>query len=308
MPEAGDSGAPGLSAKEAAAGFTFHKDEGKRRTPLVAGLAALALLGAAGGYFVMKSGVFAPAPPPPPPPTTLSAEAMAAMQRVQELEQKLAALEAEKKAAEEKAAEDARKKLEAQAKAKGQSVDPDALARAQEDERKKARAAEERKQQEEQRKLEEAKKAEEARLAEEQRKAEEQRAAEDAARLASAATLPPATPPPPTPTPEPAVKAGTLMNLSDPGVIAPIADRKPVLAYPPLAQREKVEGTVELNVLVDETGKVADAQVVNPAGGRMGLNESAVDYVKKWKFRPATKEGVPVKVWLPVKIDFRLPR
>jgi hypothetical protein len=32
-----------------------------------------------------------------------------------------------------------------------------------------------------------------------------------------------------------------------------------------------------------------------------------VDYVKRWKFRPATKNGVPLKVWLPVKIEFVLP-
>jgi TonB family protein len=304
-----DAAGPGLPPKEAAAGFTFHKEEGKRRTPLFVGMALLALIAAAGGYYLMKSGVMAPAAPPPAPPVTLSAEAQAAMLRVQELEQKLAALEAEKKAAEEKAAEDARRKVEAQAKARGQAVDPEALARAQEDEKRKARAEQEARQQEEQRKLEEAKKAEEARLAEERRKAEELRVAEEAARLAAAPTTlpPPTTLPAPTPTPEPALKPGTLLNLTDPGVIAPITERKPTLSYPPLALRQRVEGTVELSVLVDETGKVTDAQV-SGAGGRMGLNEAAVDYVRKWKFRPATKDGVPVKVWVPVKIDFRLPR
>jgi periplasmic protein TonB len=98
------------------------------------------------------------------------------------------------------------------------------------------------------------------------------------------------------------------MSLSDQGVIAPLAERKPAIAYPPLALRQRAEGTVELNILVDETGKVTEAQVVSGPTVRVGLNEAAVENVKRWKFRPATKNGVPVKVWFPVKIDFRLPR
>jgi TonB family protein len=231
------------------------------------------------------------------------------MLRVPELEQKRAALEADKKAAEEKAAEEARKKVEAQAKARGQAVDPNAVAQAQEEERRRARAEQERKQQEEQKRLEEQKKAEEARLAEEQRKAEELRQAEEAARLAALAAATPTPPPPPATTlPPPEVKPGTLMSLTDDGVIAPLAERKPAITYPPLALRQRAEGTVELNVLVDETGKVTEAQVVSGPTVRVGLNEAAVENVKRWKFRPATKNGIPVKVWFPVKIDFRLPR
>jgi hypothetical protein len=33
-----------------------------------------------------------------------------------------------------------------------------------------------------------------------------------------------------------------------------------------------------------------------------------MDAVKKYRFRPATKDGVPVKVWYPVKVAFILPR
>jgi TonB family protein len=307
MPVHEPESAAGMSPKDAAASFTFHKDEAKKnQLPLIGGLAALALVTAGGAYWLTRR---ASAPPPPPvtTPATLSAEAQAAMMRVRELEEKLAALEAEKKAAEEKAAEDAKKKVEAQAKAKGQAVDPAALAQAQEDERRKARAEQERRQQEEQRKLEEQKKAEEARLAEEQKRAEELRQAEEAARIAAAAAPPTTLPPPPTAPPEPEVKPGTLMNLSDPGVIAPLAESKPKLSYPVLARRQRVEGTVEMSVLIDETGKVADAQVVSGPSIKVGLAEAAVDYVKRWKFRPATKNGVPLKVWLPVKIEFVLP-
>jgi len=91
-------------------------------------------------------------------------------------------------------------------------------------------------------------------------------------------------------------------------VIAPIVKSALKPSYPPRALRQKVEGTVELIVLVDETGKVVDTQVVTAAGGNSGLNEAAVALVKKSMFHMATKDGVPVKVWVPLKIEYRLPR
>ena len=97
------------------------------------------------------------------------------------------------------------------------------------------------------------------------------------------------------------------MGLDDPGVIGPILEKKPPLAYPPIALRQRVEGSVDLSVLVDERGNVADARVVSPGGGRAGLSEAAADYARKWKYRPATKDGVPVKVWKAVKVVFKLP-
>jgi TonB family protein len=292
--------APSLSAKEAAAGFTFHKDEPKKSaTPLVAGAVAILLLLSAGGYFLFGPGA-APAVTPPPAPTTMSAEAAAAAARMKELEEKLKALEEEKAAAEQKASEEARKKLEAQAKAAGTAADPAAIQKAQEEAAKKARLEQERKQQEERQKVEAAKAAEEVRAAEEQRRADE------AAKAAAAATtLPPATAPPTTVAP---VKAGTLVNLADAGVTPPIPDKTPSLVYPTIALRQRIEGTVELSILIDERGGVSEAQIVTGAGGRSGLDEAAVENAKRRRYRPATKDGVPVKVWMPLRVVFTLPK
>jgi TonB family protein len=294
--------AQGLGAKAAASGFTFHRDDGKdSRLPLIAGAAGVLLVLGAVGVVVMRRS-HAPAASPAPAASTLSSEAVAAQAKVKELQEKLASLEAEKAAAEAKAAEDAKKKIEAQAAAKGQSVDPAALARAQEEARKKAQAEQERRAQEEKQRLEAAKAAEEARLAEEKKKADE-----EAARTAAAAatTLPAVTTPL---APAAATQPGTLVNLADAGVIAPLLERKGALQYPPIALRQHVEGTVELNVLVDEKGGVTDAKVLNGVGGRAGLNEAAIDYAKRQRYRPATKEGVPVKVWMPLRVKFELPR
>ena len=291
---------PALGASAAASGFTFHRDGAKAtRLPLIAGgVAVLLVVGALGAVWMRRAQ--APAPTPVPAPTTLSAEAAATQAKLKELQEKLAAMEAEKAAAEAKAAEDAKKRVEAQAAAKGQVADPAAVARAQDEARKKAQAEQERRAQEEKQRLEAAKAAEEARLAEEKRKAEE-----EAAR-AAAATPPPAAPPPPTTAP--ATQPGALVNLDDPGVIAPLLERKGALQYPPIALRQHVEGTVVLSVLVDEKGGVTEAKVVTGVGGRAGLNEAAVDYARRQKYRPASKDGVPVKVWMPLRVKFDLPK
>ena len=312
---------PGLSAKEAAASFTFHKEEpGKSKTPLFIGLGALAVLAVAGTYYLLGRTASVPAPASPPN-TTLSPAAAAALDRVKELEEKLAALEKEKAEAEGKAAEDAKKKIESQAAARGQQVDPAALQRAQEEARRKAKDEQERRQQEELRRIAEQKKAEEDRLAEERRRADEaanaaealraEQARLEAVRAAQAAAAAPTTtqaPAPPTTTTLAGTKAGTLVNLNDPGVTPPIVERASPPLYPPIALRQRVDGTVELNVFVDEKGAVLDVLVVQGAGGRAGLNEAAIDSVKKRRYRPATKDGVPVKVWMSVRVRFELPK
>ncbi len=288
---------------DAAAGFTFHKEEAaKSKAPLFIGVAVLVLAAAAAAYFLKARGAGLTAPAVPVS-TTLSPEAAAAMQKVKELEGRLQAMEAEKAAVAAKAEEDAKKKVEAQAAAKGQAADPAAVARAQEEARKKAQAEHERQAAQEQARLEEERKAAEAQLAEEKRKADE------TARLAAAAaatTLPAVTAPPTTAAPT--VRAGQLVDISEVGVIAPVALSKPPLQYPQIALRQRVEGKVDLNVLVDEKGNVADAKVVSGAGGKAGLNEAALDFVRRWKFRAASKEGVAVKTWAPVSINFVLPK
>jgi TonB family protein len=315
---------PGVSAHDAASGFTFHKDEVKpRRGPLFMGLGGLAVIAAVlAGWFLLRRPE--PVVPAAPPSSTLSPAAEAALARVKELEEKLATLEQEKVAAETKAADDAKKKLEAQAAARGQAIDATAVGKAQEEARRKAKEEQERRQQEELRRIADEKKAEEARLAEERRRAEEaarvaeqqRQEAAKAAEQQAAATLPPttvaaapaATEPPPTTVAPAGIRPGTLVNLTDPGVTPPVAEKAPAPVYPPIALRQRVEGVVELNVFVDEKGNVVETQVVQGAGGRAGLTEAAIDSVRKRRYRPATKEGVPVKVWLPVRVMFQLPR
>jgi TonB family protein len=275
----------------------------RSRGPLVAVIAVVVVVAGVGGYFALGRGGSA-LPSSQPAPTTLSPELLRAQQRVSQLEEELRAnrakIEEEKAAAEQKAKDDTAARMRREAQAKGQNVDPAALEKAQKEAVDKARIDQEKKAQEERKRLEDEKKAAEAKAAEEARLEEQRRATEAAA--APTTTLAPPT------TTAPAVRPGMLVNLSDAGVIEPVVAETPRVSYPPIALRQRVEGTVVVNALVDERGNVTDAQVVTEAGGRTGLNEAAVEAARKYRFRPATKDGVPVKVWYRVKVKFELPR
>jgi protein TonB len=76
--------------------------------------------------------------------------------------------------------------------------------------------------------------------------------------------------------------------------------------YTPDAMRAAIEGTVILDVIVSETGRVRDVHVVSGLGH--GLTEAAVAAVKGCRFSPGEKDGRAVPVRIPgYKIRFLLP-
>ncbi len=70
------------------------------------------------------------------------------------------------------------------------------------------------------------------------------------------------------------------------------------------ARANGIQGTVLLEVAVDETGKPSDVSVLSPIG--FGLDSRAVDAVRQWSFRPAISRGVPVKGSITVEVKFRI--
>jgi len=71
--------------------------------------------------------------------------------------------------------------------------------------------------------------------------------------------------------------------------------------YPLEARQQKIQGRVMVKILVSETGDVESAEAVS---GNPMLTHSAVDAVKKWKFKPFIKNGKPAKVSATLPIDF----
>lgn len=72
--------------------------------------------------------------------------------------------------------------------------------------------------------------------------------------------------------------------------------------YPPDALRERVGGVVTIRLLVDETGRVASARILEADDPRLGA--AALDAARKWSFTPALDEGVPVACSLDAPVLF----
>ena len=73
--------------------------------------------------------------------------------------------------------------------------------------------------------------------------------------------------------------------------------------YPPDAFARKIEGTVELEILIDADGNVARARVVQSVPR---LDKAALDTVYQWKFSPAIKNGRPVATIARAPVMFRI--
>ena len=78
----------------------------------------------------------------------------------------------------------------------------------------------------------------------------------------------------------------------------------PVPDYPLIAIQRRVQGTVQLRLLVDETGRVVEVEVVKSVDL---LTEAAVKAARARTYRPARRGGLAEKVWVAVPVDFRLP-
>ena len=118
-------------------------------------------------------------------------------------------------------------------------------------------------------------------------------------------------PPAPVPQPQPAVaetprtREGDLIASGTEDVAAKMTHRAPV-PYPPMARMQRVEGTVLVSALISESGKVLDAKVIRPINRAVGLNEAALQIVRGSTFSPPVKDGVRVKSWTTVPVDFKL--
>jgi TonB family protein len=92
---------------------------------------------------------------------------------------------------------------------------------------------------------------------------------------------------------------------TDAQLVAPMLLAHVTAAYPAQALSERAEGSVGLELLVDETGHVLDVHVTSPAGH--GFDEAAIAAARRFTFSPATKNGVPIRSSLQFNYDFRLP-
>jgi protein TonB len=74
--------------------------------------------------------------------------------------------------------------------------------------------------------------------------------------------------------------------------------------YPDSVRKEGIRGSVTLEAVVKKDGTVGDVKVKKPLHPE--LDEEAVKAMKQWEFKPGTKDGKPVDVFVDVELTFNL--
>ena len=84
--------------------------------------------------------------------------------------------------------------------------------------------------------------------------------------------------------------------------VRPVPLKTPPPIYPDVLRRDGVDGIVAVKVTIDENGSVSECVVSKSS--RVEFEQPAVDAVKNWKFKPASKDGVAVKSQVVIPIKF----
>ena len=90
------------------------------------------------------------------------------------------------------------------------------------------------------------------------------------------------------------------------GVESPVVLHEEKPLYTAGAMRAKVQGIVEVEAIVMTDGTVGQVQIVRSLDDRFGLDEKAIEAVKRWRFRPGTRQGKPVAVLVNIELTFTL--
>ncbi len=88
-------------------------------------------------------------------------------------------------------------------------------------------------------------------------------------------------------------------------VTPPVLRTRADATYPPDALRDRLEGTVGLELEVDERGSVIEARVIAPAGH--GFDEAAVAAARAFVFEPARRNGTPIASKVQLAYEFHPP-
>jgi protein TonB len=97
--------------------------------------------------------------------------------------------------------------------------------------------------------------------------------------------------------------AGSPQGVPDGMPLPSFRNRRP--AYPELAQRRGWTGTVYLELDLDPTGRVTAVRLIKSSGHDL-LDRAAIDEAKSWTYTPATLNGRPIAVTVPIPVNFAL--
>ena len=103
------------------------------------------------------------------------------------------------------------------------------------------------------------------------------------------------------PPPPPSGPKVVFIPYDDPPVaMSPIRPK-----YPEIAQEAGIEGVVVVQAFIDEKGRVKETLILKGVPNT-GLDEAAMEAIRKTKFRPAKQRERAVGVWISIPVNFRL--
>ncbi len=87
------------------------------------------------------------------------------------------------------------------------------------------------------------------------------------------------------------------------GVVQGNAISQPKPLYPQMARMARVSGAVVLQAVISKSGSIENLRVVS---GHAMLQQSALDAVRQWRYRPYLLNGEPVEVETQITVNFNL--
>ena len=97
-----------------------------------------------------------------------------------------------------------------------------------------------------------------------------------------------------------------VVRLGQSGVTMPTLDRSVEPKYTADAMRAKITGTVTVDMVVGPDGSVVRARIARSLDPTLGLDHTALEAARQWRFTPGTYQGQPAHVLVTVTMEFRL--
>jgi len=88
------------------------------------------------------------------------------------------------------------------------------------------------------------------------------------------------------------------------GITPPRCGNMPNPEYTDGARAVKLSGTLIIEAIVTKQGTLEEARISR--GLPYGLNQNSLRTLKNWKCEPATKNGIPLAMVVPIEVTFRL--
>jgi TonB family protein len=90
------------------------------------------------------------------------------------------------------------------------------------------------------------------------------------------------------------------------GMTPPKAIKDPDPSYGNAERAAHAQGTFQVLIRIDETGKITDAIALGTASA--GFQQQTTGILNKWRFKPAEKDGIPVASIVEVDVNFHMTR